>query len=151
MCNKALKIITFFLSICMMQCSVIWCFSAVMYETGAVCSHARSLWRIEIIKTKYLMSSRILHLQKYSIFWCKLEQRWNSSGSLIHFMYLIWFFLLHSHIWYHFSSCRHWILSWYFISNILLLSQMVWGFHPMGTAVPITSRDLREVPGRDPW
>jgi hypothetical protein len=27
-------------------------FSAVMYETGAVCSHARSLWRIEIIKTK---------------------------------------------------------------------------------------------------
>ncbi|XP_048731868.2 ryanodine receptor-like isoform X6 [Ostrea edulis] len=28
-------------------------FSAVMYETGAVCSHARSLWRIEIIKTKW--------------------------------------------------------------------------------------------------
>ncbi|XP_071161899.1 ryanodine receptor-like [Mytilus edulis] len=28
-------------------------FSAVMYETGAVCSHARSLWRIEIIRTKW--------------------------------------------------------------------------------------------------
>ncbi|XP_069116591.1 ryanodine receptor-like isoform X2 [Argopecten irradians] len=28
-------------------------FTAVMYETGAVCSHARSLWRIELIRTKW--------------------------------------------------------------------------------------------------
>ncbi|ESO90186.1 hypothetical protein LOTGIDRAFT_123762 [Lottia gigantea] len=28
-------------------------FSAVMYETGAVCSHARSLWRLEHIRTKW--------------------------------------------------------------------------------------------------
>ncbi|XP_041353187.1 ryanodine receptor-like isoform X2 [Gigantopelta aegis] len=28
-------------------------FNAIMYETGAVCSHARSLWRIEHIRTKW--------------------------------------------------------------------------------------------------
>ncbi|KAJ8309071.1 hypothetical protein KUTeg_013945 [Tegillarca granosa] len=28
-------------------------FSAVMYETGSVCSHARSLWRLELIRTKW--------------------------------------------------------------------------------------------------
>ncbi|KAK3736855.1 hypothetical protein RRG08_000604 [Elysia crispata] len=28
-------------------------FSCVMYETGAVCSHARSLWRLEHIRTKW--------------------------------------------------------------------------------------------------
>ncbi|XP_050406916.2 ryanodine receptor [Patella vulgata] len=28
-------------------------YSAVMYETGAVCSHARSLWRLEHIRTKW--------------------------------------------------------------------------------------------------
>ncbi|XP_048259812.1 ryanodine receptor-like isoform X9 [Haliotis rufescens] len=44
-------------------------FNAVMYETGAVCSHARSLWRLEHIRTKWAggfmgwgQQCRILHV-----------------------------------------------------------------------------------------
>lgn len=41
-----------FLCHCFILIQFLLFYSAVMYETGAVVSHARSLWRIEIIKTK---------------------------------------------------------------------------------------------------
>jgi len=40
--------------ICCCACSM------VMYETGAVSSHARSLWKLEHIRTKYVQSTELI-------------------------------------------------------------------------------------------
>ena len=72
-------------------------FSCVMYETGAVCSHARSLWKMEHIHTKWA-----LHTFNFSHF-CSFAKKTSCV-----FKYRILTF----ERWVNLNFCKLWMTLW---------------------------------------